>query len=127
MIYRSDFGFHGHMTSLVEEDALRREPSLTLCTVDTFAEWSGPFSKRVFTEIAGTSAFQRIAARAAADPTVSIRTSVYVTWLEPQDFPSHRPDWLSTGSAVFTMTVGSSASTFATRWDSRPLSFPVSF
>jgi len=93
MIYRADFGFHGHMTSLVEEDALRREPSLTLCTVDTFAEWSGPFSKRVFTEIAGTSAFQRIAARAAADPTVSIRTSVYVTWLEPQDFPSHRPDW----------------------------------
>lgn len=93
MIYRADFGFHGRLMAPVAEDALRQEPSLTLCTVDMFAQWSGPFSRRVFAEIAGTAAFHRIAARAQADSTVSIRISVYVVWLEPLEFPSHRPDW----------------------------------
>ncbi len=93
MIYKPDIGLHGLAEVKVDSEALRHEPSLTLCSLPVFAEWAGPVSKQVFAEIAATSAFQRLACRAARDPSVSVRISVYVVWLEAGDFPSHRPDW----------------------------------
>lgn len=93
MIYAPDVGIHGNVTSKVDAESLRHEPSLTLCTLPIFSEWAGPISKRIFTEIAATSAFQRLAARARNDVNVSIRISVYVVWLKSGDFPSQRPDW----------------------------------
>jgi hypothetical protein len=93
IIYSPDVGVHGHVTTVVDWPALSREPSLTLCSLPEFQRWGGPVSHRIFREMAATSAFERLAARARSDNTVGIRISAYVVWLEPGDYPSHRPDW----------------------------------
>ena len=61
--YQPDVSLHGRVATAVDEAALRGEPSLTLCTIPTFAQWAGPVSQRVFIELARTSAFERIAAK----------------------------------------------------------------
>lgn len=91
--YQPDVSLHGRVRTAVDDVVLRAEPSLTLCTIPTFAQWAGPVSRRVFSELARTSAFERIAARAVRDATLSVRVSVYVVWLEAGEFPSHRADW----------------------------------
>lgn len=91
--YSPDVGLHGKVATPVDANSLRAEPSLTLCTIPVFARWAGPISHRVFSELIRTTGFQRIAARAHRDPTLSIRISVYAVWLEAGDFPSQRPDW----------------------------------
>lgn len=91
--YSSDIGLHGNITTRVGPADLQFEPSLTLCSPDVFDAWAGPVSHDVLSQVALTTGFQRIAARALVDPTVSVRISVYSVWLEPGEFPSIRPDW----------------------------------
>jgi hypothetical protein len=91
--YSPDIGVHGHLTTSAGSDTLQFEPSLTLCTPDIFNMWAGPVSQSIFAELVATTAFQRIAARADSDTSMSIRISVYSVWLEAGEFPSYRPDW----------------------------------
>ena len=91
--YCPDVGIHGLIETSVDQRSLQAEPSLTLCSPSVFAKWAGPISRSIFSELAGSTGFERIAARADRDSTLSIRISVYVVWLEEGDFPSHRPDW----------------------------------
>jgi hypothetical protein len=93
MLYRPDIGIHGRLSFSPQMSELEREPSLTLCALDHFGFWGGPLSQRAFREIAETSAFQRIAARADSDHKVSIRVSSYTVWLDASEVPSARPDW----------------------------------
>lgn len=93
MYYEPDIGFHGNISVDLSKSAIQFEPSLTLCEISNFGYWGGLVSHQIFKQLALSSAFQRLAARAESDPNVSIRISTYTVWLEAGEVPSARPDW----------------------------------
>ncbi len=92
MRYTGELTLHGSVRQRFSGEQCRREPSVSLLEMKQAGLWLGPISRAVLEEIAATSSFQRICARAETDEKVALRVTTRTVWLERGEVPE-RPGW----------------------------------